>query len=67
MFCYMYLFKSKDEAFKALRSYKNEVKNQLNAKIKMIRSDKCAEYVVPSKVFYRENDIIHQTVAPESP
>ena len=36
---YVYLLKSKDEAIEKFILYKNEVENQLNKKIKMIRSD----------------------------
>ena len=39
-FCYVYLLNSKDKAIDAFKQYKNEVENQLNLKIKMIRSDR---------------------------
>jgi Sec-independent protein translocase protein TatA len=38
------LLKSKDEALKIFKHYMNEVKNQLNKKIKLIKSDKGEEY-----------------------
>ncbi|XP_060195475.1 uncharacterized protein LOC132624765 [Lycium barbarum] len=38
---------NKDEAIDAFKQYKNEVKNQLNKKIKMIRSDRGGEYESP--------------------
>ena len=44
---YIYLLNSKDEAINAFKQYKIEVENQLNKKIKMIRSDKGGEYEFP--------------------
>ncbi|XP_055824342.1 uncharacterized protein LOC129892825 [Solanum dulcamara] len=38
---------NKDEAIDAFKQYKNEVENQLNNKIKMIRSDRGGEYESP--------------------
>ena len=46
-YCYVYLLNSKDEAIDAFRQYKTEVENQLEKKIKMIRSDKGGEYDLP--------------------
>lgn len=43
-YTYVYLLKHKDEAFSAFKSYKAEVENQLDKKIKVLRSDKGAEY-----------------------
>jgi hypothetical protein len=43
-YCYTYLIRSKVEALKIFKYYKNEVKNQLNKKIKVIKSDKGGEY-----------------------
>ena len=36
---YVYLLKSKDEVIEKFVIYKNEVKNQLNKKIKVLRSE----------------------------
>ncbi|XP_070054848.1 uncharacterized protein [Nicotiana tomentosiformis] len=36
-YCYVYFLNSKDEAIESFKQYKNEVENQLNKKIKMIR------------------------------
>jgi len=41
----VYLIKHKDEAFDMFLTYKTEVENQLNKKIKRIRSDRGGEYV----------------------
>ena len=46
-YCYVYLLKSKDEALEKFVFYKAEVENQLNKKIKVIRSDRGGEYVTP--------------------
>ncbi|PHT38854.1 Enoyl-[acyl-carrier-protein] reductase [NADH], chloroplastic [Capsicum baccatum] len=57
----------KDEAIDAFRQYKTEVENQLDKKIKMIRSDRGGEYESPFAQICVENGIIHQTTAPYSP
>ena len=46
-YCYVYLLNSQDEAIDAFKQYKIEVENQLNKKIKMIRSDRGGEYEFP--------------------
>jgi hypothetical protein len=43
-FCYVYLLKSKDEALHYFKTYKAEVENQLERKIKRLRSDRGGEY-----------------------
>ena len=42
-YCYVYLLKSKDKAIEKFVLYKNEVENQLNKKIKVLRSDRGGE------------------------
>ena len=49
--CYVYLLKSKDEAIEKFKVYKSEVENQLNKKIKVLRSDRGGEYVSPFEEF----------------
>ena len=44
-FTRVYLLKNKDEAFDMFLSYKAEIENQLDRKIKRIRSDRRDEYV----------------------
>ena len=39
--------------------YKAEVENQLNKKIKILRSDRGGEYEAPFEHFHVENSIIH--------
>ena len=43
-FCYMYLLKSKDEVLHYFKTYKADVENQLESKIKWLRSDHGGEY-----------------------
>ena len=42
-YCYVYLLRSKDEALEMFQHFKNEVENQLDRKIKVIRSDRGGE------------------------
>jgi transposase InsO family protein len=67
-FCYVYLLKTKDEALNYFKIYKAEVENQLERKIKRIRSDRGGEYFL--KVFDDfcvEHDIICERTPPYSP
>ena len=64
---YVYLFKSKDEAIEKFVLYKHEVKNQLNKKIKVIRSDQGGEYESPFVDVCTQHGIIHETTTPYSP
>ena len=66
-YCYVYLLRSKDEALKMFKHFKNEVENQLDRKIKVIRSDRGGEYEAPFGDFCSQHGIIHQTTAPYSP
>lgn len=61
--CYLYLLKSKDKAIEKFILYKNEVENQLNGKIKELRTDRDGEYVVWFKSLCEQYGIIHQTMA----
>ncbi|KAD6119649.1 hypothetical protein E3N88_10920 [Mikania micrantha] len=65
--CYVYLLKSKDEAIEKFVLYKTEVENQLNKKIKVLRSDRGGEYVSPFADICAQNGIIHECTAPYSP
>ena len=62
----MYLLKSKDEVIEKFAFYKNEVENQLNKKIKVLRSDRGGEYESPFVKFYAQHGIIHETTTPYS-
>ena len=62
-YCYVYLLRSKDEALEMFKHFKNEVENQLDRKIKVIRSDRGGEYEAPFGDFCSQHGIIHQTTA----
>ncbi|WJZ97445.1 hypothetical protein VitviT2T_016048 [Vitis vinifera] len=66
-YCYVYLLKSKDEAIEKFVLYKNEVENQLNKKIKVLRSDRGGEYESPFVDIFAQHGIIHETTTPYSP
>ena len=66
-FCYVYLLRSKDEALEKVKLYKTKVENQLNQKIKIVRSDRGGEYSEPFNDFCKIHGIIHQTTAPYCP
>ncbi|KAF3662700.1 Histone H2AX [Capsicum annuum] len=61
------LYKMNDEAIDAFRQYKTEVENQLEKKIKMIRSDRGGKYESPFAEICVENGIVHQTTDLYSP
>ena len=66
-YCYVYLLKSKDEAIEKFVLYNNEVENQLNKKIKVLRSDRGGEYESSFVDVYAQHGIIHETTTPYSP
>ncbi|KAD5960305.1 hypothetical protein E3N88_11777 [Mikania micrantha] len=66
-YCYVYILKSKDEAIDKFVMYKNEVVNQLNKKIKVLRSDRGGEYVSPFADICAQSGIIHECTTPYSP
>ena len=63
----MYLLKSKDVAIETFVFYKNEVENQLNKKIKALRSDRGGEYDSSFVDVCAQHGIIHETTKPYSP
>jgi transposase InsO family protein len=67
-YCYVYLLKTKDDALNSLKTYKTEVENQLEKKIKHFRSDHGGEYFSNEfDLFYAEHGIIHERTPPYSP
>ncbi|KAJ0850834.1 putative RNA-directed DNA polymerase [Helianthus annuus] len=66
-YCYVYLLKSKDEAISKFILYKNEVENQLQKKIKALRSDRGGEYVAPFAELCAKSGIVHECTPPYSP
>lgn len=64
----IFLLRSKDEAEEMFLKYKVQVENQLDKKIKRLRSDRGGEYgTVNLKVFCEKNGIIHESSAPYTP
>ena len=65
---YVYLLRSKDEAFDSFKIYKAEVENQLGKRIKILRSDRGGEYFTREfDTFCEENGIIHERTSPYTP
>ena len=65
-YCYVYLLRSRDEALEMFQNFKNEVDNQIDRKIKVIRSDRGGEYEAPFGDFCSQHGKIHQSTAPYS-
>ena len=59
----VYLIKHKDATFDTLLTYKAEVEDELNKRIKRIRSDRGDEYVSFNDYCVKE-DIIHEITPP---
>ena len=63
----MYSLKSKDGAIEKFVLHKNEVENQLNKKIKVLRSDRGGDYESSFVDVCAQHGIIHETTTPYSP
>jgi transposase InsO family protein len=67
-YCYVYLLKTKDDALNCSKTYKAEVENQLEKKIKRFRSDRGGEYFFNEfDLFCVKHGIIHERTPPYSP
>jgi transposase InsO family protein len=67
-YCYVYLLKTKDETLNYFKTYKAEVENQLEKKIKCFRVDRGGEYFSNEfDLFCAEYGIIHERMAPYLP
>ena len=67
-YCYIYLLKTKDEAFHYFKIFKAEVENQIERKIKRLRDDRGGEYISNEfSQFCAEHGIIHEVTPPYSP
>lgn len=65
---FVYFIKSKSEVFEKFKEYKNRVENELNCKIKTLRSDNGKEYINQHFSNYLKNcGILHQTSNPYTP
>jgi transposase InsO family protein len=66
-FFYVYLLKTKDEALHYFKIYKAEIENQLERKIKHLRSDRGGEYFSNEfNLFCEEHGIVHERTPPYS-
>ena len=54
-YCYVYLLKSKYEALTFFKNYKDEAENQLDQKIKRLRSDHDGEYFSNELIYFVRN------------
>ncbi|KAH9722428.1 hypothetical protein KPL70_006731 [Citrus sinensis] len=67
-YTYVYLLRTKSEAFDKFKIFKAEVENQKDKKIKMVRSDRSGEYFsIEFNNYCEEVGIIHQRSAPFTP
>jgi transposase InsO family protein len=63
----MYVLKSKYKALHYFKTYKVEAKNQIDRKIKWLRSNRGGEYLSGDfSKFYVEHGIIHERTPPYS-
>lgn len=76
-YMYLYLIKEKSESLEMFKTFKAEVENQLDRKIKVVRSDRGGEYYGrhtdvgqapgPFFEFCRDNGIVNQYTMPGTP
>ena len=67
-YCYIYLLKTKDEAFHYFKIFKAEVENQIERKIKRLRDDRGGEYISNEfSQFCAKHGITHEVTPPNSP
>ncbi|GBP78467.1 Retrovirus-related Pol polyprotein from transposon TNT 1-94 [Eumeta japonica] len=65
---YVYIIKSKTEVLEKFIEYKNQVENELNKKIKILRCDNGLEYSNKNFAdFLKKNGLLHQTSNPYTP
>jgi transposase InsO family protein len=67
-YCYVYLLKTKDEDLYCFKTYKAEVENQLEKKVKRFRFDHGGEYFSNEfDLFCVKHGIIHERMSSYSP
>ena len=65
---YVYLMKNKSESFEKFKEYKNEVENQLDKRIKALRTDRGGEYFSNEfNTYLKDCGIIPQLTPPGTP
>ena len=65
---YVYLIKHKSETFEKFKDFKQEVKNQLGRKIKMLPSDRGGEYLrIELHDYLKECGIVSKLTPPRTP
>lgn len=65
---YVYFMENKAEVLEKFKEYKNRVENELNAKIKCLRSDNGTEYINRAfDIYLKSSGILHQTSNPYTP
>ena len=65
---YVFLIRHKSETFDKFKEFKNEVENQLNKKIKVLRSDRGGEYLSTEFLSYlKDCGIVSQLTPPGTP
>jgi hypothetical protein len=66
-YCCVYLLKTKEDALNCFKTYKAEIENQLEKKIKYFRFDHCGEYFSNEfNLLCAEHGIIHERMPPYS-
>ncbi|KAG8482437.1 hypothetical protein CXB51_023946 [Gossypium anomalum] len=66
-FTYVYLMRSKDEAFDMFKHFKNEAENLFSKKIKVLRSDRGKYFSNEFNVLCEEQGVVHECFAPYTP
>nr|GEU98265.1 retrotransposon protein, putative, Ty1-copia subclass [Tanacetum cinerariifolium] len=67
-YTYVYLLKSKDQAFKTFKIYKAKVENKKGKKIQILRSDRGGEYFsIEFSSYCEAQGLIHQRTTPYTP
>ncbi|CAN1215725.1 Retrovirus-related Pol polyprotein from transposon TNT 1-94, partial [Linum perenne] len=67
-FCWVFLLKSKDETVSKFKIWTKKIQNELNEKVRSIRSDNSGEFIGDKfKDFCDENGITHYFSAPGTP
>ena len=67
-FTWLYLLKHKSDVLDVFRYFKATVENQLNSKIKVLRTDNGGEFTFNAfKLFCSSHGIIHQFSCPHTP